>query len=64
MDKSTPDYCEWTEDDDGDWTTDCGQMFAFLTEHGPAENGMKFCCYCGKPLVDVRYVPPVEDDDE
>lgn len=43
--------CKWIEDeDDGAWDTSCGKRF-LITEGTPEENGMKFCCYCGKPLV-------------
>jgi hypothetical protein len=41
--------CWWRADGDGNWDTDCGEKFVFI-EAGPTENGMKFCCYCGKPL--------------
>ena len=33
---------------DGTWFTDCGHAFN-LEAGAPAENKMKFCCYCGKP---------------
>ena len=46
--------CVWTEDEDGNYETDCGQMFCFI-EGGPTDNGMKFCCYCGKPLKEVNH---------
>lgn len=43
--------CEWGEDIDGNWTTGCDEIYIFL--HGtPKQNGMKFCCYCGKPLTE------------
>ena len=55
--------CEWifNHDDslvDGhglisiyNYETDCGH--AFDVNNGTAtENGMKFCCFCGKPLED------------
>jgi len=41
--------CRWAEDDDGVWQTDCGNAFVF-TDSGPKENGMFFCCYCGRRL--------------
>jgi hypothetical protein len=46
--------CEWKEDDEGTWFTSCDNAFVF-TDSGPTENGMKFCCYCGKPLKEVPY---------
>jgi len=46
--------CVWEEDCDGNWETSCDQTFCL--DHGcPSENGMKYCCYCGKPLVEKRY---------
>ena len=41
--------CLWTEDEDGNWETDCGEMYVF-NEGNPKENGMNFCGYCGRPL--------------
>jgi hypothetical protein len=42
--------CRWREDVDAElWTTDCGNTFCFI-DAGPKENGMTFCCYCGKKL--------------
>ena len=44
--------CTWHGDGDGSdcWETDCHNAFR-LEEGSPADNGMKFCCYCGRPLV-------------
>jgi DNA-directed RNA polymerase subunit RPC12/RpoP len=42
-----PTVCEWTEDDDGNWLTDCENMHEFSTG-GPDENGYVYCPYCGK----------------
>jgi hypothetical protein len=57
--------CEWGQTDDVDleisrWWTTCDETFTFI-EGGPRWNGCKFCCYCGKPLVEVPL--PEEDDD-
>jgi hypothetical protein len=41
--------CTWKQDVNGDYDTDCGDMFTFI-DSGPKENHMKFCCYCGKPI--------------
>ena len=52
-----PDTCTWTEDPNPDftvWQTGCGELFTFL-EEGPTENKMRFCCYCGKPLKEVKH---------
>jgi hypothetical protein len=44
--------CRWHEDNEGNWQTDCDNLFTFI-EGGPSDNGMKFCCYCGKPLEEI-----------
>lgn len=55
--------CLWTDDrDDGGWFTSCGNAFEF-TDGTPADNGMKFCCYCGRPLEEKRY-EDISDDTE
>lgn len=46
------DTCTWAEDWEGVWRTTCDNAFEFMVD-GPTENGVKFCCYCGKP-VDVK----------
>ena len=43
------DVCVWSEDEDGNWDTGCGNMFV-LTEGTPYDNEMGFCCYCGHKL--------------
>ena len=48
--------CRWTEDDDGIWQTDCGEAFTFI-DAGPKENSMRYCCYCGKQLVERKAKP-------
>ena len=45
--------CLWTEDEDGCWPTACGHVHAF-TEGGPAENDARYCCYCGRGLVEEK----------
>ncbi len=46
--------CEWKEDEDGNWGTSCGNLYCII-EGMPKENGMKFCCYCGKLLKEIAY---------
>ena len=45
--------CTWTFDENDDMTayyeTECGQAF-ILTEGTFKDNGMRFCCYCGKEI--------------
>ena len=55
--------CTWAEDWEGNWETSCGEAFIFY-DGAPSENGMKFCCYCGKELAEVRYVEPGVEEDE
>lgn len=45
--------CIWWEGDDGGpWATQCNELFNIENE-GPEANGMRFCCFCGKKLVEV-----------
>ena len=54
--------CNWWEGDDGGpWATQCNELFNIESE-GPEANGMKFCCFCGKKLNEVR--AESEDEDE
>lgn len=46
--------CEWKQDDDGIWHTQCGRSFEFIDD-GPTENKFRFCCYCGAELVEREY---------
>lgn len=43
--------CTWTEQ--GPWVTDCGHSFE-VNDGTPVENEMRFCCFCGKLLVEER----------
>lgn len=45
--------CTWSKSNDLDdtWETQCGGLFC-LSVDGPAENDMKFCCYCGGKLIE------------
>jgi hypothetical protein len=51
--------CVWAEDFDGNWDTMCQQSFVFI-DGSPSENKMKFCCYCGKELVEKKFQYDVE----
>ena len=50
----TPCACTWTQDEDGVWETACGKSWE-LNVGTPAENDMRFCHHCGRPLVAVPY---------
>ena len=46
--------CTWWEGDDGGpWATQCNELFNIENE-GPEANGMRFCCFCGKKLIEVK----------
>jgi hypothetical protein len=59
---TTPTKCKWVEDGDGNWNTQCEQVFVVI-DGKPDDNGMKFCSYCGEELVQVDYEDPKEDDE-
>ena len=41
--------CAWHEEN-GYWVTSCGHEFVIINGT-PAENEMKYCCYCGKEIA-------------
>ena len=46
--------CTWIYDEQYDcWRTACGHAFS-LIDGTPAENGMKFCPFCGRGLTVVE----------
>jgi len=51
--------CVWTEE--GPWVTDCGHAFEVI-EGTPADNGFKFCCFCGRPIVEGQAEEPDEEE--
>ena len=52
MPTDQPTACEWMADENGNWFTECDNAFTFI-DGTPVENGMAFCCYCGRKLVEV-----------
>ena len=65
-DRTVKATCEWSEEDPwgsmpDTWQTSCGNLFSF-TDGGPTENEMKFCCYCGKRLAEIKHSNPDEDE--
>ena len=57
--------CAWTcyvDTDSTAWNTECGRAFE-LNEGGPVDNHMKFCCYCGKTVIEDKQ-EMYHDDDE
>ena len=55
--------CHWWEGDDGGpWATQCNELFNIENE-GPDANGMKFCCFCGKRLIEIAAHDDKDDED-
>lgn len=46
--------CQWSEDDHGNWDTDCDEQFFFETG-GPIENRARWCLYCGRRIEPVNF---------
>lgn len=48
--------CHWSQDgEDSDvWATQCGHYFVIAADT-PSYNEMRFCCFCGRPLVEIRF---------
>lgn len=46
---NTQSTCVWKQDDDGNWDTQCDNLFIII-DGTPAENSMQFCPYCGKTI--------------
>lgn len=49
--------CVWAQEDEGSeyWWTSCSNGFC-LTEGTPDDNKMKYCCYCGKIILEDKWV--------
>lgn len=56
-----PSACEWLSEgeDYPVWETACGKSFDFENE-GPTANGCKFCCFCGRTLIETLSPPPAD----
>lgn len=52
--------CTWTEDFDGLWASDCQHVFEFFAG-GPEDNGFRFCCWCGRHLVEIPHFPDADE---
>lgn len=57
------DYCKWQEDVEGIWETDCKNSFVF-SDGGPLENEFGFCPYCGKKILSIMFVDPLDCEEE
>ena len=54
-----PTTCNWQEDENGWYETDCDHTFGMITGT-PDGNDMTYCPYCGKPIKTIDYMPRVE----
>ena len=45
-------FCHWYEEVDGAWYTDCEHYTKSVI---PLDFKWKYCCYCGKNLIEVTY---------
>jgi len=59
--------CVWVQEDywdaPGTWHTQCGNTFEFAAG-GPCEDGINFCCYCGRSIERHDAPEPEEEDDD
>ena len=42
--------CQWQNDCDDTYSTECRNNFFFVDESGPKENNFKFCPFCGNKI--------------
>lgn len=59
--------CIWTQESDPEvfpdlWRTNCENSF-YLDAALPSDNHMKYCCYCGKPIIETDNNKLVEGGD-
>lgn len=57
------DTCTWSQEDHESevYHSSCRKSFMF-NDGGPVQNGLKFCCYCGKPLIEDQWKEEEEDE--
>jgi hypothetical protein len=55
--------CKWKEDEEGVYETGCDHSFFFDTGNA-TENKIKYCGFCGHPILDVPYAEESEDNDD
>jgi len=54
-----PKECKWSEDEDGNWWTECGEGHCFIAG-SPTDNKQRFCGYCGGKLIEHKLKQPFE----
>lgn len=47
--------CEWCQDGDGYWHTECGEIFVVCNCESLEDNNILFCHKCGGLIKDVGY---------
>lgn len=59
------DSCTWTLEDpsNGAWGTECNNIFS-LEDGTPSENRMRFCCFCGRLLLEQILEEEEEEEDD
>jgi len=47
--------CIWTYDGlcADYWSTECGEFFVLIDGATPTEDKMKFCPFCGRPIIEI-----------
>lgn len=45
--------CEWEENEDGVWETECDNTFQ--SAFTPAENEFEFCQFCGRVILEIEF---------
>ena len=61
--ESNQEECQWVADEYESYWTSCGNGWVF-EEGGPTDNDMKFCCFCGKHLVDIPYLSDYDPEED
>jgi hypothetical protein len=59
--------CEWREEDPnghmpGTWASACGELWSFTEGGTPADNSVRFCHGCGKPVTVIPFPSPADED--
>lgn len=51
-----PKSCQWTQDSELNWWTECGEGFVFNEDPHPNKHNFKNCCFCGG-LLEAKVDP-------
>ncbi|KKN21679.1 hypothetical protein LCGC14_0923070 [marine sediment metagenome] len=49
--------CAWSNENEdyNTWQTDCGNLWQII-DGTPKDNKMRFCPYCGRPIMELEMV--------